>query len=250
MSILREQKIQITEEFIDNPFSNVTKIRAKETLTITILGEKGSGKTLFMAIIGLMFHIAGFTFYSNFWMNENITCRKDFSISQLYRNPNVSGIFLDECHNVADQNSNRTSETQLLTALFTQSRKRGQLILLSTLHFYKIAKDLRHLTNIIAYPELHEKNDLLIIEFWDLERNRRAKTYIPNVSRFFKYYDTYEIIVDDRIKNQLSNYLLKNVKVKEEIKKKLGKEEQEIIMNIRRNLKNDRTVSKYKTKKS
>jgi len=249
MSILQEQKLQIQEEFIDNPLIHATRIKAKETLTITILGEKGSGKTLLMAIIGILFNVAGFSFYTNFWMDERLEFRKEFSISKLYKNPNVSGIFLDECHNVADQNSNRTNETKLLTALFTQSRKRGQLILLSTLHFYKIAKDLRYLTNLIAYPELDEKLDLLTVAFWDLERNRKTKVYITNVSRFFKYYDTYEIIVDDSIKNQLSNYLLKNVKIQEEISKKLSKEEQEIIKDMKRNLKNVRTISKHQTEK-
>jgi RecG-like helicase len=238
-TLLREQKLQIKEEMIDNPLVNLTRIKSKETLTIAILGDKGSGKTLLMAIIGLLFHFAGFDFYTNFWIDENITHKKDFSISQLYNNPNVSGIFLDECHNIADQNSNRTSETKLLTALFTQSRKRGQLILLSSLHFYKIAKDLRYLTSVIAYPELNKENDLLTVQFWNLEKNKVVKTYIPNVSRFFKYYDTYEIIVDDSVKNQLSSYLLKNVKIQEEIKKKLGKEDQKIIKNMERNLKNE-----------
>ena len=124
MSILTEQRLQIEEDLVNNPMAQFTRIKSKETLTLTVLGDKGSGKTLFMAIIGLMFHVAGFVFYTNFWMDENIITRKDFSISQLYKNPNVSGIFLDECHNIADQNSNRSSETQLLTALFTQSRKR------------------------------------------------------------------------------------------------------------------------------
>ena len=122
MSILTEQILQIKEDLIGNPMAEFTRIKSKETLTLTVLGAKGSGKTLFMAIIGLMFHLVGFEFYTNFWMDKNITTRKDFSISKLYKNPNVSGIFLDECHNIADQNSNRSSETQLLPTLLHHTK--------------------------------------------------------------------------------------------------------------------------------
>ena len=45
------------------PIDYITN-KAKETLTITILGEKGSGKTLFMAIMGLLYYY--FTLLQNF----------------------------------------------------------------------------------------------------------------------------------------------------------------------------------------
>lgn len=214
--------------------------KPKQTLTLTVLGDKGSGKTLFMCIIAMMFNSLKKEFYTNFSMDkELVPYSRDFNIKNLYNNPNVEGIFLDEMHNIADQNSNHTLETQLLVALFTQSRKRNQIIILSSLMFYKLAKDLRHLTNIIVYPEYDIKEDTLKVVFWDFRTDLIAKRTITNVSKFFKYYNTYEIIVSDKIKGQLAQFMLKNKKLQSEIKKKLDINEQDMLDNIEGRLKNE-----------
>ena len=218
------------------PIDYITN-KAKETLTITILGEKGSGKTLFMAIIGLLYYYFNIKFYTNFYMPKEITSRKDFNIRALYNNPNVKGIFLDEVHNIADQNSNRTMETQLLVALFTQSRKRGQLIMMSSLVFYKLAKDLRSLTDLILYPKYNRKEDILYLTFWDIRTDKIRTRRIYKASRFFKYYNTYEIIVSEQIKSHLSSFLLKQKKLEKELQRELDTNDLDMLDNLEERMK-------------
>ena len=211
MSLISEDKQQIESERVLEKYDhNKYMGKAPKTLTCAILGDKGTGKTLFMAIISLIYQVAKLNFYTNFWLKEKINFRHDFNLKQMYRNPNVSGIFLDEVHNIADQNSNNSLETSLLIALFSQSRKRNQLILLSSLRFYKMAKDLRNMVNILIYPDYDEKKDILDLTFWDIRTDKVITKRIKKVSKFFKYYNTYEIIVSEQIKSQLSNFLLKD----------------------------------------
>ena len=135
MSIIEEDKIQIISDRVIDKYDHNKYIgKSPQTLTCAIIGDKGSGKTLFMCIFGLIYQLFSRYFYTNFWMNKEITYRDEFNLKQMYRNPNVSGIFLDEVHNIADQNSNHSLETSLLVALFSQSRKRSQLIRPKLLH--------------------------------------------------------------------------------------------------------------------
>jgi len=234
---IKEDRQQLLSDRLDNPYDYKHIGKSPKTLTLTLLGDKGTGKTLFMCIIGLIYQLFGVDFYSNFWMSNNITHRKPFSIRDLYRNPNVRGIFLDEMHNITDQNSNQSVETKLLVALFTQSRKREQLLIFSSLRFYMLAKDIRNLTNILVYPEFDERKDILTLTFWDIRNDKVITRKINGISRFFKYYDTYEIVVSEQIKTQLSSFLLKHKKLETEIKKKLDKEERELLNGIEGSLK-------------
>lgn len=239
MSIIEEDKIQILSDRVTDKYDHNKFIgKSPQTLTCVLIGDKGSGKTLFMAIFGLIYQLFDLHFYTNFWMNKEISCRNEFNLKQMYRNPNLTGIFLDEVHNIADQNSNHSLETSLLVALFSQSRKRSQLILLSTLRFYKMAKDLREMVNILIYPNYNERKDYLKLTFWDIRDDRISIRTIKNASRFFKYYNTYEIIVSEQIKNQLSNFLLKEKKLQKDIEDNLNESDKDLLDNLDDNLKN------------
>jgi len=239
MSLITEDKRQIESERVLEKYDHNKHFgKSPKTLTCAILGDKGTGKTLFMCIISLVYQLGKANFYTNFWMNKEIDYRHEFNLKQMYRNPNVSGIFLDEVHNIADQNSNNSLETSLLIALFSQSRKRNQLILLSSLRFYKMAKDLRNMVNILIYPDFNEKKDELVLTFWNIRTDEVFSRKIKRVSRFFKYYNTYEIIVSEQIKNQLSNFLLKEKKLEKDIESHLDTNDKELLDNMEDNLKN------------
>lgn len=220
------------------PFDFSKRIKPKETLTIALVGDKGSGKTLFMCILAFFYQLSNKVFYTNFWMDKRITNRKEFNIKNLFSNPNVEAIFLDEMHNIADQHSNNTLETQLLVSLFTQTRKRNQLLVMSTLQFYKLAKDLRFLTDIVVNPQYNKTLDYLDLTFWDFRNNKITTKRWYKVSMFFEYYDTYELIVSDSVKFQLSQYLLKHQKVRKEMKKELDQKEIDLVQNLEEKMKN------------
>jgi len=239
MSLIAEDKKQVVSDRVLEKYDhNKYMGKSPKTLTCAILGDKGSGKTLFMCIYGLIYQLYHKDFYSNFWLNKEITHRNDFNIRKMYRNPNLTGIFLDEVHNIADQNSNHSLETSLLVALFSQSRKRSQLILLSSLRFYKMAKDLRSMVNVLIYPQYREKKDELALTFWDIRDDKVTSKKIKNASRFFKYYNTYEIIVSEQIKGQLSNFLLKEKRLQKDIEDNLNETDKELLDNLDDNLKN------------
>jgi len=239
MITIDEDKNLLKSDILTDKVDYNKRIRPRQTLTMAIIGDKGSGKTLFMAIMGVIYNYLGKEFYTNFYMSEEITHRHEFNIRNLYFNPNVEGIFLDEAHNIADQNSNQTLETQLLVALFTQSRKRNQLILLSTLRFYKLAKDLRNLTNVIVYPYYDIEKDKLYLQFWDFRNETTTEFIVKNSSRFFKFYDTYEIVVSEKIKTQLAQFLLKHQRLKKEINKDLENHEKQLLSEINERLRNE-----------
>lgn len=209
------------------------KRQSKNTLTIMLIGEKGTGKSLFMCIVALIFEASKLEYMTNFNMFGKLKHRDRFTIKNFYKNPSVKGVFIDEIHNISDQFSNNSLSTKLLVALFTQSRKRGQTILLATQYEHKVAKDLRALTDIILYPFYDEDEDLLTLNFWDIKRTGRTTTRrIKGVSRFFNFYNTDEIIYSKEIIDGVTNYMLNQVKLKENADKKLDIEDKELIESL------------------
>lgn len=210
------------------------KSKSKNTLTLLMVGDKGTGKTLFMCIMGLVFELMNLPYMTNFRMfGKNLKYREKFTIKNFYKNPDVRGVFIDEIHNISDQYSNNTLSTKLLVALFTQSRKRGQTIILATQYEHKVAKDLRALTDIIVFPFYEEDIDTLILNFWDIKRTgKMTKKIIKHASRFFKYYDTEEIIYSDEIIHGVTQYMLNQLKRMEERDKKLGEEDKKILESL------------------
>lgn len=238
---IQEDIQQLKSDMKLNPIDYHERKRfRRDTITLTVIGEKGSGKTLFMCILAFIYNLMKKEFYTNFSMHEGITYRRPFNLKGLYNNPHVEALFLDEMHNIADQNSNQTLETQLLVALFTQSRKRNQLIVMSSLYFYKIAKDLRFLTNIIVLPEYNEEEDYLDLLFWNFRNNYTTTKRWYNVSCFFKYYDSFETVISQKTKHQLTQFLLKHEKVKKEIKKELSIDDIALLETLEEKMKNDR----------
>jgi len=230
---IEHDKLQILSDTLDNKYDFLGKRPKKpKTYTITVLGDKGTGKTLLLAIFCCIYETLGIYYYTNFSLHPSFIYRKPFDIKALYGNPDVEGIFLDECHNIADQNSNHTLETQLLVALFTQSRKRNQLIFMTSLRFYKLAKDLRYLTDIILYPNYNEYDDTLTLEFIDIKTDMGFTEEISNVSRFFNIYDTTEIIYSGKIKTQLKQYLLQKKRIEKEVEKELDVNDKKLIMGL------------------
>ena len=195
-----------------------------------MVGDKGTGKTLFMCIVALMFEAMKLTYMTNFKMFGRLKYHSRFTIKDFYKNPDVKGVFIDEIHNISDQFSNQSLSTKLLVALFTQSRKRGQTIILATQHEHKVSKDLRVLTDIIVFPYYQEDKDLLILNFWDIKRTGKITSKrIKNVSRFFNFYDTEEIIYSKEIIDGVTQYMLNQVKLKETADKKLDEEDKKLI---------------------
>lgn len=199
-----------------------------------MVGDKGTGKSLFMCIIALLFEMLGLEYLTNFKMFGNLKHRKNFTIKDFYKNPDVKGIFIDEIHNISDQFSNQSLSTKLLVALFTQSRKRGQTIILATQYEHKVAKDLRALTDMIIYPFYEEEHDCLRLNFWDLKRTGKMRTKeIHDVSRFFNFFDTEEIIYSKEIIDGVTNYMLNQLKLKETADKKLDTDDKKLLEDLK-----------------
>jgi len=200
------------EEQKHRPYTSNSKLQA------VVVGDMGSGKSLLMTILATFYRNK--PFYANFWLNPYFFKKYEkFSFLKLFKNPNVSAIFLDEFHNIANQFSSIATQTRLLHAIFTQARKRNMFICLSvhrqarkrnmficlSVHrFYRLPKAIREDTDTIFYPKIEQdpnnpENDKLHFTIWDIRRDVMKDFVIKNVNRFYKLYNTREIIVSDTL---------------------------------------------------
>jgi len=218
------------EEQKHRPYTSNSKLQA------VVVGDMGSGKSLLMTILATFYRNK--PFYANFWLNPYFFKKYEkFSFLKLFKNPNVSAIFLDEFHNIANQFSSIATQTRLLHAIFTQARKRNMFICLSVHRFYRLPKAIREDTDTIFYPKIEQdpnnpENDKLHFTIWDIRRDVMKDFVIKNVNRFYKLYNTREIIVSDTLIDELSNLTLKKARTKKALLETGDKEAIDLVENL------------------
>jgi len=163
---------------------------------IGIFGEMGKGKTLTAVILGLIYKQKGYEIYSNM---KNFLDSKYIDDLDDLKDLDINTkrlLILDEIYVYIDSRNSSTKRNKAYSYLIFQSRKRNFDIIYTAQLYSAVDKRLRNLTNIIIEPEINLEKNILKIKI--TKTNGTEKVYIiKNINKYFKYYESNEIIEDD-----------------------------------------------------
>ena len=165
---------------------------------ISMIGDRGDGKTLTMTALAYMYHKLGFKIYANFRLinipYEPITFEKLATFPDDLRD---GVVLIDEAHIGADAYQVFRQRVQDITKFTTQLRKRRIILYFSTQIFTTVAKRLRQLTNYIFECNKTDIKGVIRVNVFDRSmviNGGYINTFIMDGRQFFDYYDTNEII--------------------------------------------------------
>ena len=164
------------------------------------IGKMGSGKTLSMVREVCKYKAQGFTIYSNFHLNfpyEPLDFDELFNMAESQESLHNVVILLDEVHIMLDSRSSMKKSSKVISFWLNQSRKQGIKIFYTTQHLHQIDKRLRSATDFFCFCDgikyLHKgKESFIVLNTLTDGENSRPERFLGN--KFFKYYDTNEVI--------------------------------------------------------
>lgn len=163
-----------------------------------ILGQRGSGKTLFMTYLAHQYHAEGKKIFSNFQLKK--IPYTPITFSELAKLPEwlYDGVvFLDEIHIGADSYEVFKKSNKMITTFATQLRKRRITLFYSTQVFKMATKRLRDQTNFLMTCDHTQPPGFVKIEVYEYiayHSHEYIKTITHNLTPFFDAYDTDEVI--------------------------------------------------------
>ncbi len=173
-------------------------------MIIGVIGDRGSGKTLFMTYEAFNQYRKGKQIYSNYKLTfpklpdtkKPILLPDDFFINfEKYNLKNVC-MFLDEIYVYIDSRSSGSNINKLMSYFFNQTRKTGVDLYFSTQFFSQVDKRLRFNTERFVIPKAFKtKNKELLIVVDICNRDLvLLKKWVIKAKVIFDLYDTDEII--------------------------------------------------------
>lgn len=178
-------------------------------MLIGIEGGLGSGKTVMMVRYLIKDHNDNKRIITNFHLNEvNYSI---IDVEELLNNEDNGlkdcTIGIDELTVFADCRTSSAKMNRLLSYFVLQSRKRSVNVYFTTQYFGMIDARVMHHTNIYVICEKIFKNDEPV-EGWrkytvmDCRNFRKpvVNRFLLDISKYYKYYDTDEIIVPPMLK--------------------------------------------------
>jgi GTPase SAR1 family protein len=163
-----------------------------------VLGQRGSGKTLFMTYLAHQYHKEGKKIYANYELLK-IPFKK-ITFEELATLPDwlYDGVvFLDEIHIGADSYEVFKKSNKMITTFATQLRKRRITLYYSTQVFKMATKRLRDQTNFLLTCDHNQPPGFVKIEIYEYiaySSHNYIKTIEHNLTSFFNAYDTDEVI--------------------------------------------------------
>ena len=170
-----------------------------------VIGNLGAGKTLFLTHEVIGYYQKGYEIYTNYNIkhvpHDRIRKRKDIiKTGRATEEPKFYA--LDEGYLLFDAMERSSKIQKEYRAIINISRKMNGVIYFTSQSLGQINLRTRILLNYIIRPYYYKKQDILKIDYeypssvfmagWEKLETR----YIKKASRFFKYYDTNEIIND------------------------------------------------------
>jgi len=163
-----------------------------------VLGQRGSGKTLFMTYLAHQYHKEGKKIYSNFTLKDiqynPITFEK---LASLPDELTDAVVFLDEIQIGADAYEVFKRSNKMITVFATQLRKRHITLYYSTQVFKMVTKRLRLQTNYIITFDHNTTPGIVkgqIYEYNTETYQEYLKSIHLDLRSFFNSYDTDEVI--------------------------------------------------------
>jgi GTPase SAR1 family protein len=163
-----------------------------------VLGQRGSGKTLFMTYLAHQYHAEGKKIFSNFQLKK--IPYTPITFAELAKLPEwlYDGVvFLDEIHIGADSYEVFKKSNKMITTFATQLRKRRITLFYSTQVFKMATKRLRDQTNFLMTCDHTQPPGFVKIEVYEYiayHAHNYIKTITHNLTQFFDAYDTDEVI--------------------------------------------------------
>lgn len=161
----------------------------------TILGNLGSGKTLFTVIIA---SDSKLPVVSNFKLNlPNVECLP-FELNKFLKAEYSDCIIiLDEAYTYLESRISQSELNRIMSYILFQSRKKNVTIYLTAQLFSTIDKRYRELSEflVIAYRKNLDFADFV---YYVYSKTKKRKIVIPFTKAvdFFKYYDTNEVVFE------------------------------------------------------
>lgn len=175
-------------------------------MIIGCIGDRGSGKTLFMTLEAFNQYRKGKQIYSNYKLTfpklPNTLKPKlipnEFFIN--YENYNLKNccFFIDEIYVYIDSRRSSSNINKIMSYFFNQTRKTGVDIYYSTQFFSQVDKRLRFNTEKFVLPKSIKKDKKLYILIEICNRDLKLlRKIIIKAEPIFNLYDTDEIIKFD-----------------------------------------------------
>lgn len=174
---------------------------------ILIHGRKGSGKTLLAVKLAYESFLEHRDVYSNIKLEFPHTPLTFDMIQTIMKQECLQNAFLliDEIHTIADSRRSMSKQNVSWSYFFTQSRKRGVDIVATTQYVGQV--DLRYRNNceylikvekiIIPTEDIAVRKFINSMTWYEPDGKVRCVKYLKNPEKYFKLYDTMEIIYYD-----------------------------------------------------
>lgn len=164
------------------------------------IGKMGSGKTLSMVRETAKYWHKGYKIYSNFHLNFPYTPLDFdtlFTMAENQESLKDVVILLDEAHIMLDSRSGMKKSSKVVSFWLNQTRKMGVKLFYTTQHLHQIDKRLRSGTDFFSFCQgikyLKQGKEYFIVVN-DLTDGDNTKQEVFLGNKFFKYYDTNEVI--------------------------------------------------------
>ena len=158
-------------------------------MLISILGNWGSGKTLFLAYLSKKLKRQ---IYSNFKLK--VDNYKSLRVIDLLNLPNNVEVFIDEAYTWLESRVSSKALNRYLSYILLQSRKRTINIYITAQLFSTVDIRFREQSSIIIFCK--KIDDGFQYKIFNMDNNCVNCVLLPfdKAKDYYKYYDTYEIV--------------------------------------------------------
>jgi len=180
-------------------------------MLINVFGAMGSGKTLFLTLIGYCYKQKGYNVFANFKLKFP---SKILTLNQLIDReiPSNTVLLLDEVYTLLESRLSYSALNILISHLVFQSRKMNVDIFTTSQLKRSVDVRLRDIADYNILAEKHKKGFYYFIFF----QNEIKTLFLPfeNAQKFYNLYDTTEVVEDYSFK-------LKRKKLAEKLEEEL-----------------------------
>lgn len=178
-------------------------------MIIMFIGGMGSGKTLTMTAEAIKYTLKGFKIYSNYKLEcipyIPLTKKVFDELIKDKTSLQEAVLLIDEIHIWLDSRSSMKKKNKAISYFLLQTRKRNVRLLCTTQHPDQVDKRLRNnidilvfcrnVTNKVSTLVNEKKRTVIEAQYcWMHDRHSAPKKILIEANKFYKYYNTTEII--------------------------------------------------------